>query len=286
MPAATVKNQCKGAPPTCQLAPLFTRKVAASAHDEAIAAASAGHVPPGTCFAKRSRCLIPARLFRRRHGVAAVAATRPVAGAARRAGVADRRGQVAQHLDGSMSRSGLGLLSSPLADLRMDASPYLILPNDHYAHAEAPFERWRHVGTLRCGARRFGVEVSAARVHGAGRPALLMASIGVTDVAAARQYQKTTWRNWTPGWAESDPGQPWTVAIGAAGEDGALALRASRHDPLDMSIEAGFVDAATGKPLRLKLRLSQQRAPMLAWGGGRRDWPSGPDGAVALEHAQ
>ena len=178
-----------------------------------------------------------------------------------------------------MSRSGLGLLSSPLADLRMDASPYLILPNDHYAHAEAPFERWRHLGTLRCGARRFGVEVVAARVHGSGRPALLMASIAVTDVAAARLYQHTSWRNRTPGWAESDPGQPWTVAIGAAGEDGALALRASRHDPLDMSIEAGFVDAATGKPLRLKLRLSQQRAPMLAGGGARADRPDATDGA-------
>ena len=178
-----------------------------------------------------------------------------------------------------MSRSGLGLLSSPLADLRMDAPSYLNLPNDHYAHADAPFERWRHLGTLRCGARRFGVEVVAARVHGSSRPALLMASIAVTDVAAARLYQHTSWRNWTPGWAESDPGQPWTVAIGAAGEDGALALRASRHDPLDMSIEAGFVDAATGKPLRLKLRLSQQRAPMLAGGGARADRPDATDGA-------
>jgi predicted secreted hydrolase len=160
--------------------------------------------------------------------------------------------------------------------------PYLTLPNDHYAHAGAPAERWRHVGTLRCGARRFGFEVIAARVHGAAQPALL-ASMTVTDVSAARQYHKTAWRDWTLDWAQSDPGQPWTVLIGAGGDDGALALRAPLHDPLDMMLEASFVDAATGKPVRIRLRLSQQRVPMLAWGTGRSSWPAGPDGRPPLE---
>lgn len=181
-----------------------------------------------------------------------------------------------------MSPRGLAL--APAADGGGAApAPFISLPADHYAHPGAPGERWRHVGTLRCGARRFGVEIIAARVHGSGRPALLMASIALTDVAAACLYQQTTWRNWTPDWAQYDSDQPWTVAIGAAGEDGALALRAPRHDPLDMSIEAGFVDAATGKPVQLKLRLAQQRAPLLARGSGRTAWPGSPDGGAPFE---
>jgi len=182
-----------------------------------------------------------------------------------------------------MSPRGLALAPAAVVAGGAAPAPFISLPGDHYAHPSAPGERWRHVGTLRCGARHFGVEIIAARVHGTGRQALLMSSITLTDVAAARLYHKTTWHNWTPDWAQYDADQPWTVAIGAAGEDGALALRAPRHDPLDMSIEAGFIDAATGRPVRLTLRLTQQRAPLLARGSGRAALAGMADGDAPFE---
>jgi hypothetical protein len=156
----------------------------------------------------------------------------------------------------------------------MDLSSYIRLPRDQYAHTDAQAEWWWHIGTLHCGARQFGFEVSAAGFAGSdSTPAFLMSSIMVTDVQAEAHYQQITPFPHTPAWAESDPGQPWSVSVGAGGAPGAVLMSATAADPFRMHVQAGFVDAATGVGIGFDLTFAQDRPPLLVWGTGRSPEP-------------
>lgn len=152
------------------------------------------------------------------------------------------------------------------------------LPRDHYAHPGAPAEWWWHTGTLHCQKRQFGFEICAAGfLPASGNAAFLMCSTMVTDVALARHYQKLDATAYVDGWAESDPHAPWHVVIGQPGDPAGASFIAFRSDigkPLAMQVQTSFIDQASGCPVSLDLRFSQQRPPLLVWGSGRSPEPS------------
>ncbi|WP_211462318.1 lipocalin-like domain-containing protein [Collimonas silvisoli] len=166
----------------------------------------------------------------------------------------------------------------------MNVSPYIRLPQDQYAHPGAPAEWWWHIGSLNCGSRQFGFEISAAGfLQSAETPSFLMANIMLTDVAAVTHYQQITAFPSTPDWAQADPEQPWSVNVGASGIPGAIAMHADPANPLMMNVQGSFVDAVTGVGITLNLNFEQGRGPLLVWATGRSPEPVDPSGKTPLE---
>ena len=144
------------------------------------------------------------------------------------------------------------------------------LPRDQFAHAGAPKEWWWHTGTLRCGNRLFGFEVTAT---GHFDQDFQFTEIMITDVQARRHFQKTTGAApFDPKWAQSDPALPWYVRLcGPLGANGAVSMQAPVGDPFSMSVAASFEDEASGLPCMLNLLMKQNDLPLLVWGTGVRE---------------
>lgn len=145
----------------------------------------------------------------------------------------------------------------------------ITLPADQYAHPGAPTEWWWHVGTLRTvDGREFGFEVNACGAAGLG----VFTEIAIADVKNQVHYQIVNDHlGFTGSWAETDPEKPWYVRIPGTDSDpenGRVSMTAIDGNPLDMAVEAGFLDEATQKRCRIELRLFQQGSPLLVWGTG------------------
>jgi predicted secreted hydrolase len=96
----------------------------------------------------------------------------------------------------------------------------LSLPADQYLHEGAPTEWWWYMGTLKAGNRTFGFEINAASFQDRG---FSFSQISLTDVQNQTHYQRTA--PYLAGapfngstWAQSDPTQPWTAALGSPSE--------------------------------------------------------------------
>jgi predicted secreted hydrolase len=96
----------------------------------------------------------------------------------------------------------------------------LSLPTDQYLHEGAPTEWWWYMGTLKAGNRTFGFEINAASFQDRG---FSFSQISLTDVQNQTHYQRTA--PYLPGapfngstWAQSDPTQPWSAALGSPSE--------------------------------------------------------------------
>lgn len=153
---------------------------------------------------------------------------------------------------------------------------WIQLPQDHYAHPDAPTEWWWNTGTLVSGDRVFGFEitVNGDRVERPPYPPLVFTQIMLTDVANAAHYQITAGKllSQDPDWAESDPSKPWCVKMAAPdASGGAVSMTAPQSNPLSMSIQASFVDADTGVSIQFDLQLDQEGPPLYVWGTGRED---------------
>jgi predicted secreted hydrolase len=160
------------------------------------------------------------------------------------------------------------------------------LPKDQYGHAGAPTEWWWHIGTVYCEGRPFGFEINATgRADGGGGGGMPYGfmQIMVTDAAGGVHYQTTCGTVPLPDdWAETDPTQPWSVALTAnAGGDGTVSMKGAPGNCQDMSVEAQFTDTATGKRVALAMRFVQTDAPLLVWGTGCK--LVNPDGRTPLE---
>jgi predicted secreted hydrolase len=167
----------------------------------------------------------------------------------------------------------------------MRVPPYILLPQDQYAHAGAPAEWWWHIGTLNCGERRFGFEICAAGyLQSPSAPAFLLSSLMLTDVAAERHYQAISAFAWNADWAQTSTARPLSVQVGVGAPSGSIELSAPTDDPLRMRVDASFVDSGQGTtPVSLRLNLAQERQPLLVWGDGRSPKPANPDGKTPLE---
>jgi predicted secreted hydrolase len=93
----------------------------------------------------------------------------------------------------------------------------LSLPQDQYLHEGAPTEWWWYMGTLKAGNRTFGFEINAASFQDRG---FSFSQISLTDVKNQTHYQRTApylvgapFNGST--WAQSDPTQPWSAALGS-----------------------------------------------------------------------
>ncbi|HWF04615.1 MAG TPA: lipocalin-like domain-containing protein [Candidatus Angelobacter sp.] len=157
-------------------------------------------------------------------------------------------------------------MSSQTAELILSA---ISLPRDQYRHAGAPTEWWWHVGTLKAAnGRTFGFEINAT-----GELSFGFTQIEITDVANQVNYQQVTPIVPLPSnWAEDDPSKPWRVNLGPLGGPGGnVSMSAIGGNPLDMKVEAEFVDTASSKHCKLALGLFQEGAPLLVWGTGHEE---------------
>ncbi|MHB1277995.1 MAG: lipocalin-like domain-containing protein [Bacteroidia bacterium] len=152
------------------------------------------------------------------------------------------------------------------------SSPAIVLPGDQYAHTGAPTEWWWHVGTLQSAdGRTFGFEINATGMLPTKEVPVPYAftQIEITDVSGKRNYQKVTATAPRPdNWAQYDQSQPWFVKLGASGADGSVNMTAIDGNPLNMAVQALFMDAATQTPCKISLTLAQQGPPLLVWGTG------------------
>lgn len=151
----------------------------------------------------------------------------------------------------------------------------IILPDDQYAHTGAPTEWWWHVGTLFTeDGRTFGFEINAAGMKdNSAAYSYAFTQIQITDVKNKRNYQKVNVTMPCPSnWAQYDKTQPWFVALGQSGTDGAVAMSAVDRNPLNMSVQATFTDIDPDSniktPCELDLDFFQQGPPLLVWGTG------------------
>lgn len=147
-------------------------------------------------------------------------------------------------------------------------TPAISLPADQYAHAGAPTEWWWHVGTLvSADGRKFGFEINAASMFG-----YAFTQIEITDVQKQCNYQKVNAMAVCPtDWAQYDQSKPWYVKLsGPSGSpsDGLVSMTAINNNPLNMAVQASFMDAATNVPCQLNLNFLQQGPPLLVWGTG------------------
>lgn len=158
----------------------------------------------------------------------------------------------------------------------MSDGPFIELPQDQYAHAWATSEWWWHIGTLRCGDRVFGFEITASGYPINSPTPFAMTQIMLTDVANQRHYQQTTpFVPYPVGFAQADPRRPWYVGLaGAPFGSGDVVMRAPKANPLSMSVQAMFSDGPSAKEIGFKLHFQQEAAPMLIWGTGRSPVPA------------
>jgi len=161
----------------------------------------------------------------------------------------------------------------------MASKIWIELPQDHYAHPDQPTEWWWNIGTLRCGDRVFGFEitVNAHSVARDGQPPINFTEIMLTDVASGAHYQKTAGGLYAPDWAESDPAKDWYARMPAPDENGGgVSMTAPAADPLSMRVSAGFIDAATSMKIGFDLQLVQKGPPLIVFGTGRVAAPAPP----------
>lgn len=142
------------------------------------------------------------------------------------------------------------------------------LPKDQYAHSGAPTEWWWHVGTLvSADGRKFGFEINAA-----GMSTYAFTQIEITDVKKQCNYQKVTpIIPCPPNWAAYDQTKPWFVQLNGPDTDptnGSIGMQEMNGTPLNMAVQASFVDATTHTVCKLNLQLAQQGPPLLVWGTG------------------
>ncbi|HEX4694797.1 lipocalin-like domain-containing protein [Sphingomonas sp.] len=147
----------------------------------------------------------------------------------------------------------------------------IVMPRDQYMHVGAPSEWWWHIGTLTApGGRTFGFEINAA-TQSPGGQLMSFSQIMLTDIVDQVHFQATTQFPYDPAWAESDSTKPWYARLGTAGESGSIAMTAPAANPCDMTVDASFIDAATGVSIAFALTLSQDSVkvpPLLVWGDG------------------
>lgn len=156
----------------------------------------------------------------------------------------------------------------------MNKSPYIHLPEDHYAHVSVAAEWWWLVGTLQCGERKFGVEVDATGfMPDSMQPGMLVSFLMLSDVLTGKHYQHLTPFAMAKGWAQTNPAERWHVQVGASGTSGHIAMDAAPGNPLSMHISAGFADADSKVAISIKLHIEQSQAPLLVWGDGRSPKP-------------
>jgi predicted secreted hydrolase len=145
-------------------------------------------------------------------------------------------------------------------------TPAINLPADQFAHTGAPAEWWWHIGTLiAADGRKFGFEINAT-----GKVEFAFTQIEITDVQNKINYQKVLpVIPCPPDWAQYDDSKPWYVQLGGpAGGNGAITMNAIDKDPLNMAVNATFIDDATNTSCALSLKLHQKGAPLLVWGTG------------------
>ncbi len=150
--------------------------------------------------------------------------------------------------------------------------PAITLPADQYAHTGAPTEWWWHVGTLQSSdGRTFGFEINATGEVENGL-SFAFTQIEITDVQNKCNYQKVAAVSpCPPNWAEYDNTQPWYVNLDPNQDsNGAISMQSINGNPLNMAVQATFIDAPTGTPCSLNINLYQQGAPLLVWGTGWR----------------
>lgn len=146
--------------------------------------------------------------------------------------------------------------------------PAISLPADQYAHSGAPNEWWWHVGTLTSADnRKFGFEINAA-----GMVDYAYTQIEITDVNNQCNYQKVNVVIPCPGnWAQYDKAKPWQVQLSGSASspaDGAVSMQAIDGNPLNMNVNASFLDTASNTPCQLHLNFYQLGPPLLAFGTG------------------
>lgn len=161
--------------------------------------------------------------------------------------------------------------------------PAIQLPQDQYAHPNAPTEWWWHVGTLITSDNRsFGFEVNACGLgeNNTGKAMAYFTQIAITDVQNQKHYQKVNDiignalpPEWT--WAETDVSKPWFVKLPGEADDsgkqtnnGAVTMKAVGNNPLHMEVTASFNDLNTNTPCVIELTLEQKGEPLLVWGTG------------------
>jgi len=155
----------------------------------------------------------------------------------------------------------------------MASKIWIQLPQDHYAHPDAPTEWWWIIGTLTAGERVFGFEITVnARAAQDGAPAINFTEIMLTDVASGAHYQRTAGGLFSPAWAESDPAKTWYAKMPAPDANGgAVSMTGAADDPLSMAVQASCKDEATGTEIAFDLQLDQQGPPLYVFGTGRQN---------------
>lgn len=146
--------------------------------------------------------------------------------------------------------------------------PAITLPGDQFAHSGAPTEWWWHVGTLESkDGRKYGFEINAT-----GKSEYAFTQIEITDVQKQCNYQKVNPIYPMPtNWAQYDQTKPWFVnLLGPTSDpkDGAISMQAIDNNPMNMLVDASFVDATNQKTCQLNLVLRQEGPPLLVWGTG------------------
>lgn len=158
----------------------------------------------------------------------------------------------------------------------LPTAPAITLPADQYAHPGAPTEWWWHIGTLRTAdGREFGFEVNACGAIGLG----VFTEIAIADIKNQVHYQIVNDHLGFAGkWAETDTTKPWYVDIPGTDDDannGLVSMKSIDGNPLNMAVEASFIDAATQAHCKIELDLFQQGPPLLVWGTGCEKLSSG-----------
>jgi hypothetical protein len=94
--------------------------------------------------------------------------------------------------------------------------------------------------------------------------------IQITDVENQCNYQKVTTIPSPGKWAEDDPTKPWFVQLNNPDgtTNGSVEMKEMNGTPLNMAVQANFVDTTTGTACKLNLQLAQQGPPLLVWGTG------------------
>jgi len=158
---------------------------------------------------------------------------------------------------------------------------YIKLPLDHYGHQGAPSEWWWHIGTLVAkDGRKFGFEINGAFLLGHH-----FTQIEITDVSSNKNYQKMHVFLLDPAnWVEYDSSKPWYVKMIPllTPFDGGVKMQQVGDNPLNMLVQASFIDA--GVQCQMILNFNQeQNKPLLVWGTGRTPEKVNPEGKTPLE---
>lgn len=157
------------------------------------------------------------------------------------------------------------------------SAPAIILPADQYAHEDpitgkAPTEWWWHIGTVETSnGRKFGFEVNACGVN-TPEGTFAFTEIAIADIQNQIHYQIVNDLIPMPSnWAEYDTSKPWFVhlpGITSNPTNGEVSMNAIDGNPLNMAMQASFIDAVTNTQCIINLRLFQQGLPLLVWGTG------------------